>query len=116
MAIVSDLLEVLGFPCELPQVSQDSSPGTGFVINSLERRIQLPEEKSSGIQKELSQAQHKVSARELAKFIGKLSAASLHAAPLHYRSVQEDTTYQCSRAKFGIQVFCKHKNMSSILL
>ena len=93
--LVSDLLEALGFLVNYRKsVTTPVQELTflGFVINSLERKIRLPEEKVSGIRKEAKRllAQHNVSARELAKFIGKLSAAILavYPAPLHYRSLQ----------------------------
>ena len=64
----------------------------GFLINSVQKQIKLPPNKLNQIKREARQllAQARVSARALAKFIGKLSAAilAIHPAPLHYRSLQ----------------------------
>ena len=64
----------------------------GFLINSLELRLTLPSEKARKIQQDaVKLLQHQVlTARELAIFIGKITATSraLWQAPLHYRALQ----------------------------
>ena len=60
---------------------------------TITKEVRLPQQKLSQIQQEASQllSQNQVSARALASFIGKLSAAilAIYPAPLHYRSLQQ---------------------------
>ena len=61
-----------------------------FVPNSIAKEVRLPQQKLSQIQHQLL-SQNQVSAKALANFIGKLSAAilAIYPAPLHYRSLQQ---------------------------
>ena len=90
-----DLLESLGFLVNYQKSvlkpAQEIS-FLGFVLNSKRKEVRLPQSKVSLIQQEARQllSQERVSARGLASFIGKLSAAilAIYPAPLHYRSLQ----------------------------
>lgn len=89
------LLEGLGF--QVNQAKSQLEPlqvleFLGFVIDSIKRELSLPKEKVNQIKKEALKLlnQDRVSARTLARLLGKMSAAILavYPAPLHYRSLQ----------------------------
>ena len=91
-----DLLESLGFIVNFKKsVLEPTQELTflGFILNSRKRELKLPQEKVTLIKKEARSllAWREVSPRDLARFIGKLSAAilALYPAPLHYRSLQQ---------------------------
>ena len=91
-----DLLESLGFLVNYDKSVLDPVQEIvflGFVLNSIAKEVGLPQQKLSQIQQEARQllSQQQVSARALASFIGKLSAAilAIYPAPFHYRSLQQ---------------------------
>ena len=90
-----DLLEALGFLVNFKKSVVGPAQVIeylGFLIDSTRKEIRLPAGKVNQIRKEARQllTQAQLSARTLAKFTGKLSAAilAIHPAPLHYRSLQ----------------------------
>ena len=94
-ALVLTLLECLGFlvnyqkSCLRPVQKLEF---LGFIVDSIKRELSLPKEKVKDIRGEAARLlrQDKISARALAKLLGKMSAAVLAVfpAPLHYRSLQ----------------------------
>ena len=91
-----DLLESLGFLVTFKKSVLESTQELtflGFILNSRKRELKLPQEKVALIKKEARSllAWREVSPRDLARFIGKLSAAILavYPAPLHYCSLQQ---------------------------
>ena len=94
-ALAVNLLEALGFLVNYPKSQLEPSQTTvylGFVIDSVKKELQLPNEKVDKIRTDATRLlrQSLVSARELAQLIGRMSAAILavYPAPLHYRSLQ----------------------------
>ena len=87
-----NLLESLGFLINYQKSVLEPTQEITFLGFVLDSRMKLPQSKVSQIQQEAQHllAQEKVSARVLASFIGKLSAAilAIYPAPLHYRSLQ----------------------------
>ena len=91
-----DLLESLGFLVNYEKFVLDLVQEIvflGFLSNSMAKEVRLPQQKLSQIQEEARQllSQDQVSARALASFIGKLSAAilAIYPPPLHYRRLQQ---------------------------
>ena len=94
-AIAINLLNNLGFLLNLKKCITEPSQVMeflGFVINSVEMTLSLPESKVSKIKKERrhAQNQHSMTGRQLAHLIGLLSACipAVLEAPLHYRALQ----------------------------
>ena len=84
-----------GFPHQLGEVSSESMPGDhllGFVVNSLQMVIRLPEEKLQNIISDCRRVlrQATVSVRDLARVIGRMTAAiqAITPAPPCYRNLQ----------------------------
>ena len=91
----TQLLEYLGFlvnytKSEVQPIQEVTF--LGLVINSNKQELSLPSQKLAQIKSHARDLlkQNLVSARELAQFIGKLSATvmAIRPAPLHYRSLQ----------------------------
>ena len=94
-ALTLDLLESLGFLINYPKSHLTPARKIdflGFQVDSSTMALSLPESKITHIQQETRRLLRLeiVSARQLARLIGKLSAAiqAVQPAPLHYRSLQ----------------------------
>ena len=94
-ALTLDLLESLGFLINYPKSHLTPAKKIdflGFQVDSSTMALSLPESKITHIQQETRRLLRLeiVSARQLARLIGKLSAAiqAVQPAPLHYRSLQ----------------------------
>ena len=93
--LIVSLFEALGLMVNRPKsllTPTQSIEFLGFLINSHIQRLFLPSEKSRKILQEVAKLlrQQTLTARELAMFIGKVTATSraLWQAPLHYRALQ----------------------------
>ena len=96
LRLTLDLLEILGFLINYPKCvlhPTQTIDFLGFVVNSREMKLYLPQEKMVTISKEATRilnSQQHVSGYELARMIGLLSATipAVLPAPLHYRNLQ----------------------------
>ena len=95
LALTINLLSSLGFLLNSKKCVTKPSQimeFLGFMINSIEMTLSLPEDKISKIKKECCHAlnQHSMTGRQLAHLIGLLSACipAILEAPLHYRALQ----------------------------
>ena len=107
LALTMNLLKNLGF--------------LGFIINSIEMTMSLPESKVCKIKKECRHAfnQHSLTGRQLAHLIGLLPAcipATLE-APLNYRALQQlkDLAVGLRENNFNCSIAISHKAQQDIL-
>ena len=85
-------LERSNLPVYLPPIwPLNSTTHIHKVVETSGRQLSLPPEKMKQIKEEANNLlrQEEVSARALACFIGKLTAAIIYPAPLHYRGLQQ---------------------------
>ena len=95
-AATLELLESLGFLVNYKKshlLPTQVMTFLGFIVDSTKKQLSLPPEKMKQIKEEANKLlrQEEVSARALACFIGKLTAAilAIYPAPLHYRGLQQ---------------------------
>ena len=94
-AATTRLLESLGFLVNYSKSQTQPAQELAFLglnIDSMTEELILPHQKLSDIRKQARKLPRQtwVSAREIAQFVGKLSATvmAIQPAPLHYRSLQ----------------------------
>ena len=94
-ALAVSLLESLGFLINYPKSHLEPSQlleYLGFLVDTVKKELKLPKEKIERIKKEATSLldQEAVSARILARVVGRMTAAvmAVYPAPLHYRALQ----------------------------